>query len=267
MVSEEKHMTSNRMNNEIKGFNRVVLTFLYEIKRRLAAIKLWLGKKLGLVQSLMIMPYTGFGNTRQIYFTGRVLRDRGIGVSTIEDSKWKNFVKMYRRFMSWEIPFAEVEASWGNRRQTTVTNEEGYFEFHIEAGDETWFDGPHLELNLRLVSRVLKKQGSVEAVNQVFIPVGNAGYGIVSDIDDTIVPTGATRMWEMFKTTFFRNTHSRIPFPGVSAFYKALSHGAWGHQNNPVFYVSSSPWNLYDFLMEFMEVHGIPKGPLMLRDV
>ncbi|MBW6497559.1 MAG: App1 family protein [Bacteroidales bacterium] len=33
------------------------------------------------------------------------------------------------------------------------------------------------------------------------------------------------------------------------------------------FYVSSSPWNLYDFLRELMHIHNLPQGPLMLRDI
>jgi phosphatidate phosphatase APP1 len=101
----------------------------------------------------------------------------------------------------------------------------------------------------------------------VFLPSEHLEYGIISDIDDTIVPTGATRLWEMIKTTFLGNAYSRIPFPGVSAFYKAMEKGRDEIESNPLFYVSSSPWNLYDFLMEFLEVHHIPKGPLMLRDI
>jgi phosphatidate phosphatase APP1 len=52
----------------------------------------------------------------------------------------------------------------------------------------------------------------------------------------------------------------------VAAFYRALEHGKGGHAHNPVFYVSSSPWNLFDVLAEFLELKGIPAGPLMLRD-
>jgi phosphatidate phosphatase APP1 len=36
---------------------------------------------------------------------------------------------------------------------------------------------------------------------------------------------------------------------------------------NPLFYVSSSPWNLYDLLSQFFNLQGIPIGPvLFLRD-
>ncbi|MEM7736396.1 MAG: App1 family protein, partial [Deinococcota bacterium] len=37
-------------------------------------------------------------------------------------------------------------------------------------------------------------------------------------------------------------------------------------QANPIFYVSSSPWNLYDMLTDFFDINDIPAGPLMLRD-
>ncbi len=113
----------------------------------------------------------------------------------------------------------------------------------------------------------VKNQAKVETMNRVVVPGENSRFGIISDIDDTIVPTGATRVLEMLKNTFLRNAHSRIPFPGVSAFYRALKQGTSSGEHNPVFYVSSSPWNLYGFLMEFMEINQIPLGPLMLRDL
>jgi phosphatidate phosphatase APP1 len=35
---------------------------------------------------------------------------------------------------------------------------------------------------------------------------------------------------------------------------------------NPVFYVSKSPWNLYAPIVEYLEVQGLPRGPVLLRD-
>lgn len=42
--------------------------------------------------------------------------------------------------------------------------------------------------------------------------------------------------------------------------------GKNGKQNNPFFYVSSSPWNTYDLLKEFLDLNDLPEGPLLLRD-
>ena len=63
-----------------------------------------------------------------------------------------------------------------------------------------------------------------------------------------------------------KNARTRLPFRGVAAFYAALQRGSTGNAGNPIFYVSSSPWNLYDFLEEFLSVQEIPPGPLLLRD-
>jgi phosphatidate phosphatase APP1 len=57
-----------------------------------------------------------------------------------------------------------------------------------------------------------------------------------------------------------------LPFPGVAAFYRALESGATGAEANPIFYVSSSPWNLYDVIDGFLAAQRIPTGPVLLRD-
>jgi phosphatidate phosphatase APP1 len=54
--------------------------------------------------------------------------------------------------------------------------------------------------------------------------------------------------------------------PGAPELYRALAAGASGADDNPVFYVSSSPWNLHGFLRSFLEHRGFPLGPLLLRD-
>ena len=89
---------------------------------------------------------------------------------------------------------------------------------------------------------------------------------MISDIDDTVVLTGATSPLRMARTVFLGNARTRAPFPGVAAFYAALQHGVGRADFNPLFYVSSSPWNLYGLLTEFLTLRKIPLGPLMLRD-
>jgi phosphatidate phosphatase APP1 len=244
-----------------------VLSVLYSIKLWLSASKLWLGMKLGLIRSVMIMPYQGFGNGKELFILGRVLKERGIGNSQPEDSKWRNFKKMYKRFMTWEIPDAKVEATFDGITKTATTDEEGYFEFRMVLPVPIRGPNPWHKIRLELADMVVKNRKPPVVYSNVFVPSQNVEFGVISDIDDTVVPTGATRLWEMLKTTFLGNAQTRVPFPGVAAFYQALSKGLVGHENNPFFYVSSSPWNLYDFLRELMHIHHLPQGPLMLRDI
>jgi len=70
----------------------------------------------------------------------------------------------------------------------------------------------------------------------------------------------------MSRVVFLNNARTRLPFAGVSEFYQSLQLGRNGKRNNPFFYVSSSPWNLYDLLKDFLDLNQIPAGPLLLRD-
>ncbi|WP_207955706.1 phosphatase domain-containing protein [Rubrobacter marinus] len=98
------------------------------------------------------------------------------------------------------------------------------------------------------------------ASGRVLVPNG-ARFGVISDLDDTVIQTGVTSLLKMLRTALLHNAHTRLPFEGVTHFYRALQGDA-----NPIFYVSSSPWNLYDLLEDFLDVHGVPAGPLFLKD-
>jgi phosphatidate phosphatase APP1 len=89
---------------------------------------------------------------------------------------------------------------------------------------------------------------------------------VISDLDDTVVRSSATNVLKMAWIVVRNNAHTRLPFEGVAAFYKALQRGKDGLSLNPIFYVSSSPWNIYDVLDDFLNVHGVPPGPLFLKD-
>jgi phosphatidate phosphatase APP1 len=101
---------------------------------------------------------------------------------------------------------------------------------------------------------------------RVIVPPRTARFGVVSDLDDTVMKTDVLNLLKMLRNTIFRNAYTRVPFDGVAAFYRALREGKDG-DNNPIFYVSSSPWNLYDFIIDFYQHHNIPLGPVFLRDI
>jgi phosphatidate phosphatase APP1 len=243
-----------------------VLPALYFAKRKFSRVKLWIWIKIGFVKKVLIQPYAGYGNGKELYLAGRVLADRDIQASAPEDRFWRNFQKMRKRFLTIVFPGVDLEVEFQGKSVQVTTDEEGYFEVQIQLENAEFLEGWH-PVHLRLLHDLLGRATEVKAVGKAYIPTSNPDYGIISDIDDTILTTGAMRMWEMLKVTFTKNAHTRIPFAGVSEFYDALRKGRDEILSNPIFYVSSSPWNIYDFLMEFLAAHKIPKGPLMLRDI
>ncbi len=224
-------------------------------------------ERLGWPGAVMIQPYRGHGSETELRLRGRVLKDKGLRAARDNDTVWQNLLQAYRRFESDEIPGVRVRARLQGVEEIVTTGEEGYFFFDLKPltpppSDRLWH-----EVELELLDDLAVDGTPVVATGEVLVPPIEADFGIISDVDDTVLQTNATSLLNMARVTFLDNARTRLPFEGVAAFYRALHHGPSGTGQNPVFYVSSSPWNLYDLLIDFLDVNGIPAGPLFLRDL
>jgi phosphatidate phosphatase APP1 len=201
---------------------------------------------------IIILPYLGYGTPQKLTVRGRVLEDEGFTTATDADSRWRNLVHFWKRLESDEVPGARVRARCGRAGAEAVTDREGYFRLELTPRAKAGWNP--VELELADNPRVTAKAG-------VLVPFAKARFGVISDIDDTIVASNVTNKLRMIFTVALTNARTRKPFVGVAAFYRALHAGV-----NPVFYVSKSPWNLYAPLIEYLEIQGLPLGPLLLRD-
>ena len=227
--------------------------------------------RLGRLRPLHLDVYRSYGTPHRFYLKGRLLADRGLTPQTEADSPWRNFQAMYRRFNSREIPGAQVLVTLpGGLDAYATTDKGGYYTLALdppelpEPTDYLWYPVP-VQLS-ELPRRFRGLHGAVQGTAQVLIPPDTAEFGVISDLDDTVIVTRATHILRMLKTVLFRNAFSHEPLAGVAAFYQALQRGLSGRPDNPFFYVSSSPWNLYDVLEDFLRLRGIPLGPMLLRD-
>src|SRR6185436_20027277 len=202
---------------------------------------------------VLITPYRGFGREHELFVRGRVLREQRITRATEPEPLWRNLLNTYLRFESDEVPGARVRASYRDAVVETVTNEEGHAQVRLEAREiadhPLWHE----------VALELPDYGT-SAIAHVAIPSPAAELAVISDIDDTIIRTGATSLLTMIRSVI-NNAAARLPFEGVADFYRALQR-----DRNPIFYVSSSPWNLYELFDDFMKINGIPQGPMFLQD-
>jgi phosphatidate phosphatase APP1 len=219
----------------------------------------------GAGRQLMVVPYFGFGNANKIWVKGRVLDERGFREQAGQDSAWSNLLELYRRLESDEVAGARVVAQFQGQLHETLTDRGGYFSFEIVPAAALPGGWQTVELELP-DSRGADGQ-PVRAAAEVIVPAPTARFGIISDIDDTVLWTNVTNKLNMALMLARSNAHTRKPFKGVAAFYRALHKGAGGNEGNPVFYVSSSPWHLFGPLVDFLRVQGIPVGPLLLREL
>lgn len=215
---------------------------------------------------LQVVAYHGYGTPHLLYLKGRVVEDCGVRPARDNDSVWRNLLNMYRRFETDEIPGARVLARFQDVEQVATTNEEGFFELRIAPAGPLPAGRLWHEVELALLEPLRKDHPAPRSSGRVLVPPPDAQFGVISDIDDTVVRTDVTNMLLMARTVFLRNARTRLPFPGVAALYRALERGTAGRAVNPLFYVSSSAWNLYDMLLDFLAFQGIPGGAMLLRD-
>ena len=220
---------------------------------------------LGIADPIHILPYWGYGTPQNLLVKGRVLQDEGIKLKEKEPSLLENLWNMYKRFATDEVPNARLKVSLAELHQEVTTNKEGFFELEFQLEQALEHDQLWQPVELSLLH---PETPGKDILNQAEVMVirDNARFGIISDIDDTIVHTAATDLLKMIRIVYLGNAESRRPFEGVSEFYQALQKGK-EQENNPIFYVSSSAWNMYDVFTQFMELNDIPKGPLFLKDI
>ena len=219
----------------------------------------------GAGRGLMLIPYVGFGNANKLWIKGRVLDEHVFREQTLHDSRWSNLMALYQRLESDEVPGARVRAYFQGQSHDTVTDKGGYFSFEIAPMAP--LPGGWQTVELELPDGRGRDGQPLRSKAEVFVPGANARFGIISDIDDTVLWTNVTNKLNMALMLARSNAHTRKPFKGVAAFYRALTEGVAGNEGNPVFYVSSSPWHLFGPLVEFMRVQAIPLGPLLLREL
>jgi phosphatidate phosphatase APP1 len=226
---------------------------------------------------IRIVAFRGFGSGRRL-----VVRGRLVDTAPIEPADRRGRLSrlrtMFRRLSTPPVPAARIEGRAAGVRATTSSDSDGMFgrAAGVRATASSDSDGM---FTLHLDGLALEPAGQWQAVDLVadagerrrararaealIVPAG-ARYGVISDIDDTVVFTGVANRLRMMWTLFATEADSRVAFDGVGAFYRALHGDGEASARRPIFYVSRGPWSIYPVLEEFFQQHRIPVGPIML---
>lgn len=239
---------------------RFVHAAIADFERDLDRISDLLDEGEGLERRVRLLAYAGYRTAEGLHLKGRVVRfgeSLRAGESTVERLR-----AMLAIYNSDELPGVTVRLDGYGQTLETVTDEEGYFVFQprIDRGlpERTGWE--------QVVLSTPGRQAQQQSIPvPVLAPGTNLNWGIISDIDDTVVETGATDFLKNWRRVLVDRPSDRLAVPGAATLYKtiAVDHRA---PARPFFYVSSSPWNLYGFITEFMELNGIPHGPMFLKD-
>ncbi|MFL5739212.1 MAG: App1 family protein [Flavisolibacter sp.] len=216
---------------------------------------------LGLTNEVTIKVYHGYGHAEQIIVYGHVFQLSPLPRKKYRKSFVRNTLALLRLFIVRPFPGLKVQLDWKDKKMETETDQDGFFRFE-------WKDQPPLPQGWQEVMVHAGENGSLaQAKGSVYIPYPTQ-YGFISDIDDTFLISHSSNLRKRLFVLFTQNARSRKPFEGVVQHYQLLSLGqTTADAPNPFFYVSSSEWNLYDYILEFTRINEIPQGVFLLNQL
>lgn len=195
-----------------------------------------------------IIPCSGYGGPGWVRVMARVI------VARIDPRPRRRIEKVrgWRSFVTTPVKNAPVIVEIGDRRHETRTDRGGYIDCVVDS-DLTPGWGA-----IRLSSADAEP---VEAPVRVVDP--KVRFGVVSDIDDTVMVTALPRPLLAAWNTFVLDEHARTAVPGMAVLYERL---ATRYPDAPVLYLSTGAWNVAPALTRFLSRHLYPAGPLLLTD-
>jgi phosphatidate phosphatase APP1 len=212
-----------------------------------------------------VKVYHAYGHARKVHVFGHVLALNPFPRKKYRRNIWTNTFALLRSFMVRPIPFAFVRLNWKGQWIYSQAEADGFFKFDLEPNEAlaTGWKEVIVEYlgNLKAGDPVAKGTGLI------YLPPANR-FGCISDIDDTFLISHSSHLLKRIYVLLTRNAHSRKPFEGVVRHYQLLAEaGSTPDKPNPFFYVSSSEWNLYDFIVEFARKNEMPAGIYLLNQL
>jgi phosphatidate phosphatase APP1 len=210
-----------------------------------------------------VKVYHGYGHTHDLIVYGHVFKNKPVIRRHYTNNVLINIIHLLRLFFVKPLPHANVQLHWRNRLLHSTAEDDGFFKFEWKSEDEV-SAGWH-----PVVVDLLNENGSIAATGEgkIFIPYSTQ-YAFISDIDDTVLVSHSATIGKRLSVLFTKNPHTRKVFENVVKFYQLLTVAHTTTQiPNPFFYVSSSEWNLYDYLDDFFNYNGLPQGIFLLNQV
>ena len=208
-----------------------------------------------------IVSHTGYGSEAFVRVLGRVLLTRrpeenpGADADTPvrELRAAEEEQRGWRAFITAPAMNVPVTITVGGRAVHTRSDRSGYIDVQVRDHglDPGWHD-------------VRVESPDAEPVDTAVLVVSSeATFGIISDIDDTVITTSLPRPLIAAWNTFVRTEDARHVVAGMATLYRELLAE---HPDAPIVYVSTGAWNTSPHLNRFLKKHGYPLGPLLLTD-
>ena len=212
-------------------------------------------------QKLYVKVYHGYGHTGSLVVSGHVFKKMPYTPVTGNKGLMPNFIRLLQLFFVKPLADAKVRLRFYDQVIHSQSRDDGFF--RIEWQSERALAAGWHEVAIDYTDHT----GAVLAAGKgrIFIP-HITQYAFISDIDDTVLKSYSATVLRRLYELLVRPPAGRRIFVEAAAHYRLLSHThTTPDMLNPMFYVSSSEWNLYDYLRQIFEHNGLPDGVFVLN--
>lgn len=196
-----------------------------------------------------VLPFPGYGGAGWVRVVGRVLivppRRRTATGEYASVRGWRSFVGI-------PVGFAKVDVLIGGRTHTLIADRGGVVDAVVAVD---------LEPGWQHFSMTVDQQEPVEATT--YIVADDVEFGVLSDVDDTVMVTALPRPFIAAWNSFVVDEHARLPVPGMAVLLEQLVRQ---HPGSPIVYLSTGAWNVAPTLSRFLNRHLFPSGSMLLTD-
>jgi phosphatidate phosphatase APP1 len=201
------------------------------------------------------IAYQGYGSTGWVRVLGRVVLTKKPAPGSRAEHAARNGtqnVRGWRAFTSVPVQFVEVKITIGGVTTRVRADRGGLIDTVVNV---KLSPGWHIA--------VLQADGTEPVETLIQVISADAKFGIVSDIDDTVMVTALPRPFLALWNTFVLSERARMATPGMAVLMERLTIE---HPDAPVIYLSTGPWNAAPTLARFLSRNMYPSGALLLTD-
>ncbi|MDG3583467.1 App1 family protein [Galbibacter pacificus] len=205
--------------------------------------------------------YRGYANEEQVILFGHVFKSLAPEYLLTDKKGYRHAKGVFEMFTIKTLKNASVKVYFNNREISTQTTHEGYFRVCIPCnGIDAGWHAYRVE--------AYYKGHMVEAESEFLKPFPGK-IGVISDIDDTFLISHTNNIFKKLYVLLTKNVQKRKIFDDVATHYSLLSKAGRTDkmETNTFFYVSSSEWNLYSFILNFTKLHQLPKAVFKLKKI
>ncbi|KFF06622.1 App1 family protein [Flavobacterium reichenbachii] len=208
----------------------------------------------------ILQLYRGYANEQELIVMGHVFkRDYNYD---FQKRSFKNATSVINQFRIKTLKNFDIYLKCKDQEIHTKTLDDGYFKFCIPLEKETNFGWMEYQVSMVYDNETIVAKGS-------YIRPHKGNLGIITDIDDTFLISHTHNFFKKIYVLLFKNVNDRKVFKDVVPHYQALSSAGRNNKDeqNAFFYISSSEWNLYRFIVKFTKIHQLPRAVILLKDI